>query len=245
MILYPHGLIMVFWRKRINKLADSMYFPRLGQQRALKECEFWRLLSRLYLSTNVGASADVLSFHRASNNANNDAADAVRNFLASIQANQKLGGGGGQSAQGKLYPLLSDLLEPSTTIPMLDSASDEYVDNLLSYLPPMVLVLSQQGENGDDIDKEPSAEAVEAAKQAMSSGQKRALLKKVLRSPQFTQSLASLTSALRDGGLPTVAGSLGIAVENGGLVRGGSVPLGGGDAVEAFVEGVKKTVQKK
>ncbi|KAK4648345.1 uncharacterized protein QC761_109220 [Podospora bellae-mahoneyi] len=181
----------------------------------------------------------------ASNNANNDAADAVRNFLASIQANQKLGGGGGQSAQGKLYPLLNDLLEPSTTIPMLDSASDEYVDNLLSYLPPMVLVLSQQGENGDDIDKEPSAEAVEAAKQAMSSGQKRALLKKVLRSPQFTQSLASLTSALRDGGLPTVAGSLGIAVENGGLVRGGSVPLGGGDAVEAFVEGVKKTVQKK
>jgi hypothetical protein len=28
-------------------------------------------------------------------------------------------------------------------------------------------------------------------------------------------------------------------------VRGGTVPLGGGDAVEAFVEGVKKTVQKK
>ncbi|KAK4195668.1 proteasome complex subunit Rpn13 ubiquitin receptor-domain-containing protein [Triangularia verruculosa] len=181
----------------------------------------------------------------ASNNTNNDAADAVRNFLASIQSNQKLGGGGGQSAHGKLYPLLNDLLEPSTTIPMLDSASDEYVDNLLSYLPPMVLVLSQQGENGDDVEKEPSAESVEAAKQAMSSTQKRTLLKKVLRSPQFTQSLVSLTSALRDGGLPTVAGSLGISVDNGGLVRGGSAPLGGGDAVEAFVEGVRKTVQKK
>jgi len=28
-------------------------------------------------------------------------------------------------------------------------------------------------------------------------------------------------------------------------VRGGAVPLGGGDAIEAFVNGVKKTVQKK
>jgi 26S proteasome regulatory subunit N13 len=36
-----------------------------------------------------------------------------------------------------------------------------------------------------------------------------------------------------------------VKVHNGGLVRGGSVPLGGGEAVEAFVEGVKKSVEEK
>lgn len=170
------------------------------------------------------------------------AAVAVRNFLDSLKG---VPGLGASRAEGKAYPLLTDLLEPSITIPMLDSASDDYVDNLLGFLPPMVLVMAQQGDTGDAITREPSAESVEAAKQAMSSDQKRALLKKVLRSPQFTQSLTSLTIALRDGGLPTIAEALGISVENGGLVRGGTVPLGGGDAVEAFVEGVKKTVQKK
>lgn len=181
--------------------------------------------------------------YRASNNV--DAAAAVRNFLDSLKGNPLVAASGGQSAQGKAYPLLNDLLEPSNTIDMLDSAPDEYVDHLLDYLPPTVLVLTQQGENGDDITKEPSAEAIEAAKEAMSAQQKRALVKKVLRSPQFSQSLSSLTAALRDGGLPSVAEALGVPVENGGRVRGGTVPLGGGDAIEAFVEGVKKTVQRK
>jgi hypothetical protein len=167
----------------------------------------------------------------------------VRNLLDSLKGVPGLGAS--QADEGKAYPLLNDLLEPPTTIPMLDAATDEYVDNLLNFLPPTVLVLAQQGENGDAIEREPGAESVEAAKQAMSSDQKRALLKKVLRSPQFSQSLASLTVALRDGGLPSIAEALGIAVENGGLVRGGRVPLGGGDAVKAFVEGVKKTVQNK
>ncbi len=167
----------------------------------------------------------------------------MRNFINSLKSAP--GGLGGGKAETKNYPGLFDLLDPSTTIPMLDSASDEYVDNLLSFLPPTVLVLAQQGERGDAIDKEPGAESVEAAKQALSSGQKRALLKKVLRSPQFSQSLASLTIALRDGGLPSIADALGIKLDNGGLVRGGTVPLGGADAVEAFVEGVKKTVAKK
>ncbi|KAL2022716.1 hypothetical protein VTK56DRAFT_4797 [Thermocarpiscus australiensis] len=175
--------------------------------------------------------------------ASNDAAAVVRNFLESLKGGPGPTSGG--EPGGKAYPLLTDLLEPSITIPMLEAATDDYVDNLLSFLPPMVLVLAQQGENGDTIEREPGAESVEAAKQAMSSDQKRELLKKVLRSPQFTQSLASLTVALRDGGLPSIAEALGITVENGGLVRGGTVPLGGGDAVEAFVEGVKRTVQKK
>lgn len=184
------------------------------------------------------ARSDANRFGRASN----DAAAAVRNFLESLKGTPGLGGG---TAEGKAYPLLNDLLETSVTIPMLDAASNEYIDNLLGFLPPMVLVMAQQGDDADAIEREPSAESVEAAKQAMSSDQKRALLKKVLRSPQFTQSLASLTIALRDGGLPSIAEALGITVENGGLVRGGTVPLGGGDAVEAFVEGVKRTVQKK
>ena len=182
---------------------------------------------------------------RASSSANtNDASAVVRNFLESLKGTPGLGSGQ-SSAQGKVFPLLTDLLETSATIPMLDGATDEYVDNLLNFLPPTVLVLAQQGERGDAIEKEPSAEAISAARQAMSSEQKRLLVKKVLRSPQFTQSLASLTMALRDGGLPSIAEALGVSVQNGGLVRGGTMPLGGGDAVEAFVEGVKKTVQKK
>lgn len=128
---------------------------------------------------------------------------------------------------------------------MIDAAPVEYLDTLLSYLPPTVLVLSQQGDNGDPVTAEPSAESVDAAKQAMSHEQKRALLKKVLRSPQFSQSLTSLTIALRDGGLPTVAQSLQIPVENGGLLKGSSMPLGGGNAVEAFVEGIKKSVTEE
>lgn len=39
--------------------------------------------------------------------------------------------------------------------------------------------------------------------------------------------------------------ALGLKVRNGGLVRGGSVPMGGGEAVEAFVEGVKRKVEEE
>jgi 26S proteasome regulatory subunit N13 len=91
---------------------------------------------------------------------------------------------------------------------------------------------------------EPTAATVSAAFKALSMEQKKSILNRVLRSPQFHQSLSSLTFALRDGGLPSIADALGIRVANGGLVRGGSMPLGSGDAVEAFVEGVKKTVQE-
>lgn len=127
---------------------------------------------------------------------------------------------------------------------MVQDASEAQLDELLSFLPPSLVILSQQADTGD-ASTEPTADAIEAAKQAMSIGQKKALLVKVLRSPQFHQSLASLTMALRDGGLPSVADALAIKVENNGYVKGSSVPLGGGDAVEAFVEGVKKTVEKK
>ncbi|KAI1423990.1 proteasome complex subunit Rpn13 ubiquitin receptor-domain-containing protein [Xylaria sp. FL1777] len=170
-----------------------------------------------------------------------DAATAVRNFLDSLKGGAHAAASQGE---GKLYPLLSDLLTPPTTVPMARTATEQRIDDLLGFLPPAVLVLSQQGDHGDST-AEPTADAVEAAKAAMSLGQKKALIEKVLRSPQFHQSLTSLTMALRDGGLPTVADALSIKVENGGYMRGSQMPLGGGDAVEAFVEGVKRTVQEK
>lgn len=86
---------------------------------------------------------------------------------------------------------------------------------------------------------------MEAARCSLSLDDKRSLLNKVLRSPQFHQALASLTMALRDGGLPGVADALGVKVENGGYLGNGGMPMGGGQAVKAFVEGVKKTVQEK
>lgn len=44
--------------------------------------------------------------------------------------------------------------------------------------------------------------------------------------------------------MPIVGDALGLKVENGGNIKGGSMPLGGGEAVEAFVEGVKRTVEE-
>ncbi|ORY66358.1 proteasome complex subunit Rpn13 ubiquitin receptor-domain-containing protein [Pseudomassariella vexata] len=170
-----------------------------------------------------------------------DAATAVRNFLNSLEGGA---GAGASQGEGKLYPLLSDLLTPATTIPMAMQATVDQIDNLLSFLPPAVLILAQQADS-EDASTEPTPDAVEAAKQAMSIGQKKALLEKVLRSPQFHQSLTSLTMALRDGGLPSVADALSIKVDNGGYLKGSSMPLGGGEAVEAFIQGVKKTVQEK
>ncbi|KAL2271104.1 hypothetical protein VTJ83DRAFT_475 [Remersonia thermophila] len=176
--------------------------------------------------------------------ANNEAADVVRNFLDSLKGAPGLSGDLAQP-QGKLYPLLTDLLDPPTTVAMLDAAPDGYIDHLLDYLPATVLVMAQRGDDAGPLEKEPTPDDADEAKDEMTMGQKRALLKKVLRSPQFTQSLASLSMALRDGGLPSIADALGISLENGGLVPGGRVPLGGGEAIEAFVQGVKKTMRKK
>jgi len=81
--------------------------------------------------------------------------------------------------------------------------------------------------------------------QALSVGQKREILRKVLRSPQFSQSLGSLTAAIRDGGLPSISDALKVPVENGGFPRRGGVPVGGGDAVESFLKGVKAAVEEE
>jgi 26S proteasome regulatory subunit N13 len=171
-----------------------------------------------------------------------DAATVVQNFLNSLKGGQAMPQ---QQAQGKMYTTLVDLLPHPTTIPTIDSASPTQIDNLLGYLPPTILLIAQESAGSINGMVEPNSETTSAAIEALSLDQKKAILKRVLRSPQFHQSLGSLTMAIRDGGLPSIAEALGVKLQNEGLVRGGSVPLGGGDAVEAFVEGVKKTVEKK
>lgn len=171
-----------------------------------------------------------------------DPATVVQNFLNSLK------GGTGlqqQQSQGMIYTTLPDLLPSSETIPTVESASTGQIDNLLSYLPPTVLLLAQESASSTGGMAEPNAETASAALQALSLDQKKSILKRVLRSPQFNQSLGSLTLALREGGLKSIADALGVKVQNGGLVKGGSVPLGGGEAVEAFVEGVKRMVEEE
>ncbi|KAI9722242.1 MAG: hypothetical protein M1812_001714 [Candelaria pacifica] len=179
---------------------------------------------------------------RAASSSANDASAIISNFLKSVQGSKELGGSQ-QQTQAKLFTTLPELLPSSTTIPMIESAPEPYVDNLLSLLPPTLLLLAQEGDDVSSVD--PTSETAQAAMQALSLAQKKEVLRKVLRSPQFTQSLGSLTTALRDGGLPSVSEALKVKVENGGFIRGGGMPLGGGDAVEAFLEGVKKTVEDK
>ena len=166
---------------------------------------------------------------------------AVQNLLRSLQGSEFASDRQDQQ-QGKIFTTLPDLLPPSETIPMVESADTTLVDNLLSHLPPELLLLSQEAD--DFASTDPNSETVKAAMEALSLDQKKAILKKVLRSPQFSQSLASLTQALRDGGLPAVSDGLHIPVKDGGFIRRGGVPLGGGEAIEAFMDGIKASVQK-
>jgi 26S proteasome regulatory subunit N13 len=139
---------------------------------------------------------------------------------------------------------LQDLLPPSTTLQFIDSADTNTADYLLSFLPPALLLLAQgNAEEASEADTDP--ELAQAALLSLDLSQKKDILRKVLRSPQFMQSLASLTVALRDGGLPSISEALQIPVANGGFMRRGGVPLGGGDAVDAFLDGVRQHVKEK
>jgi len=153
------------------------------------------------------------------------------------------GGGSGSAAQEKLFTTLADLLTPQSTIPYIDSADEAVVDQLLLYLPPALVTLAQEADDSANLNTDHAS--IRAAEEAMSLSQKKDILRRVLRSPQFSQSLASLTVALRDGGLPSISEALNIPVRNGGYMRRGGVPLGGGEAVEAFLDGVKDSVEKE
>lgn len=155
---------------------------------------------------------------------NSDAQAVIQNFIRSMGGNAS-----GQGAQQKLFTTLQDLLRPDTTVSWLETASEEQVEGLMQFIPPTLASLAR-----DDEDDETS----------LTQSQKKDLLKRVLRSPQFVQSLASLTFALRDGGLPSISEALNVPVQNGGFMRRGGVPLGGGEAVEAFLEGVRDQAKK-
>lgn len=167
-----------------------------------------------------------------------DASSIIQNFINSMP------GGKGQQARqpDRLFTTLADLLTPATTIPLIDSANTEMVDQFLDYLPPTLIALAQEA---DDAARLQTGIDVGAAKEALSLDQKKDIIRRVLRSPQFSQSLSSLTIALRDGGLPSISEALSIPVRNGGYMRRGGMPLGGGDAVEAFLDGVKDCAEKE
>ncbi|KAK5990828.1 Proteasomal ubiquitin receptor ADRM1-like protein [Cladobotryum mycophilum] len=175
-----------------------------------------------------------------------DAQSAVRNFLNSLQSppgqtNPDLSNVQPAPPGDIPYPHIQHLIPSSITVPLVDTLSVEQVDTLLSFLPPSIIMLASQGYDGKT---EPTGEQLNAAMQSLPLQRKRDLVKKVVRSPQFHQSLVALTMALRDGGLPSIADALGVRVENGGYLRGG-MPLGGGSAIEAFVNGIKKMAQEK
>jgi 26S proteasome regulatory subunit N13 len=184
----------------------------------------------------------------ASSNLPIDANDAVQNFLRS------LGTGNPQPAQQQqstLFTTLSDLLSPETLIQTLPALPESRINELLSNLPPQILQLASQSSSDNELslDDPPSTESTAISPDtviaSLSLEQKKTVLKRVFRSPQLHQSLGSLTMALRDGGLPMVSEALKIEVANGGFVRGSGMPLGDGTAVEAFLDGVKKTVEKE
>lgn len=166
-----------------------------------------------------------------------DASSIIQNFINSMP------GGKGQQTQqpDRLFTTLADLLTPASTLPLIDSASTEVVDQFLQYLPPTLIALAQEA---DDAATPQTAVNTGASKEALSLDQKKNIIRRVLRSPQFSQSLSSLTVALRDGGLPSISEALNIPVQNGGYMRRGGMPLGGGDAVEAFLNGVKDDAEK-
>ncbi|CAN9311246.1 unnamed protein product [Alternaria alternata] len=137
----------------------------------------------------------------------------------------------------------SDLLWPSHTLPTVQNASDELIDALCAQLPTTPFLLEAEVEDIDEID--PNSETAQMAIQTLSRDEKIEVLQRVLRAPQLRAALGSLTEALKTGALPTVSQALKIDVENGGYMRGGGMPLGGPDAVKAFLEGVKKTVEKE
>ena len=161
-----------------------------------------------------------------------------------------LKGGSGQQQQqqqqqqgGGDFPTLLDLLWPTTTRPIIEGASDELIDALAAQLPTTPFLLEAEVEDVDQID--PNGEEAQMVVQTMGQAEKREVVQQLLRAPQLKAALGSLTEALKTGALPTVAQALNIDVEHGGYMRGGAMPLGGGDAVKAFLEGVKRTVENE
>ncbi|KAK5110375.1 hypothetical protein LTR62_006083 [Meristemomyces frigidus] len=176
---------------------------------------------------------------------NQNTNDLVQNFLNSINNPQPSSRQQPQQHQqaDKPYTTLSDLLIPATTIPFITAATETQINHLCAYLPPEICLISQESASTPSSTSSPAS--TEAAIASLPLAQKQEILTRALRSPQFAQSLGSLTVALRDGGLPMIGEALGLKVKHGGTIKGGIMPLGGGEAVEGFVEGVKATVEEE
>ncbi|KAF9694682.1 hypothetical protein EKO04_007371 [Ascochyta lentis] len=172
-----------------------------------------------------------------------DVSSIVQNFMNSLKGGNLGGESGSQQSGGESFTTLLDLLWPTSTVPTIESASDELIDALCAQLPTTPFLLEAEVEDVDQID--PNSETAQMAMQTLDQDSKRDVLKRILRAPQLRAALGSLTEALRTGALPTVSQALNIDVEHGGYMRGGAMPLGGGDAVKAFLEGVKKTVENE
>lgn len=172
-----------------------------------------------------------------------DTASIVQNFLDSLKGEQNVAK---HQTKGTSPLSLHSLLQSSITIPMIDSFDPVQIDKLLSHLPMAILLIAQELEETPDvsdthIDETSDAKSSVAIK-ALSFDCKKSILKRVIRSPQFHQSLWSLTAAIQKGGLPNIADALQIKVLNSGFIDGGTVPLAGGAAVEAFLAGIKTTI---
>ncbi|KAK4919467.1 hypothetical protein LTR49_012845 [Elasticomyces elasticus] len=175
-----------------------------------------------------------------------DTNSLVQNFLQSLNQPTQTRQQQQQHQQDIPYTTLPELLTPATTLPFISSATPDQIDTLCSMLPPELFLLAQESNStSSSSDSNLTPAAGEAAIEALSLEQKKEIIVRALRSPQFQQSLGSLTVALRDGGLPMIGEALRLDIEHGGVIRGGSMPLGGGRAVEAFVEGVKRTVEEE
>ena len=161
-------------------------------------------------------------------------------LLRSIDAT---GAGSQHPQQQQISTTLSDLLPTSTTVPALSTLPITTVDRILrDHLPPEILTLSAATSRSTSSGT--PAKSTEEAISALSEAEKRRKLERVLRSPQLTQALGSITSAIRDGGLTSVSEALGVRLEGRGVVPGTGQVVNGGAAVEVFLDAVKKASEK-
>jgi 26S proteasome regulatory subunit N13 len=163
--------------------------------------------------------------------------------MNSLKGGKTSSGSSQQQGSNDPFTTLLDLLWPSHTIPTVTNGSEDLIDTLCAQLPTTPFLLEAEVEDVDQID--PNSETAQMAMQTLTKEEKIEVLKRILTAPQLRAALGSLTEALKTGALPTVSQALKIDVENGGFMRGGGMPLGGGDAIKAFLEGVKKSAEKE
>ncbi|KAF8454195.1 proteasome complex subunit Rpn13 ubiquitin receptor-domain-containing protein [Terfezia claveryi] len=167
--------------------------------------------------SSTATSAPALSnLPRSSTGAPSDPSNFLQSLISSISVPPTVSQASATTPQAPVtLPLL---LTPATSVELLLTLSEVQMANLLALLPPQILPSNP------------------------SPADQQRVLEKVLRSPQFVQSLASLTGALRDeGGLRGICEAVGVDI---GVVAG-EVWRNGGDLVAGFVEGVRKQVEKE